>query len=262
MDSVPSFAQLLESMSRQEDTINPETGWLLDNSHKDGAIRASAASGFSIGASNSINSMQKCETNVKGRKQNAPQDVQVGDSTAGDSSRLSSGSTLSAPISSATDVPGSDTVDELVDQLKHQYSNSKATNNIGAAIIKHPDLMTNTSALKVYSKLNGGLKDASPGTAHAWLYTPKKRKRARSHNGNLDSALDCTALVLVYPENLGPSCSTDDDSKNTFHFGGRAHTFRNGSDGCVRIQHGSCRALGCVNDALPQQLRQICLLQG
>ena len=140
--------------------------------------------------------------------------------------------------------PDSHSLDDLVDRLVHPDCDSHEMNNLGTAIVMHADLMTKTSKLKVYSKMNGGMKHYSPGTTQAWLYTPKKRKRT---NDDVDNATaDSSAvLVVVYPGKAGPS-DRRDSSRDIFHFGGRAHTFHSGSDFDVLIHHGSYKALGCV----------------
>ena len=140
--------------------------------------------------------------------------------------------------------PDSHSLDDLVDRLVHPGCDSHEMNNLGTAIVMHADLMTKTSKLKVYSKMNGGMKHYSPGTTQAWLYTPKKRKRT---NDDVDNATadSSSVLVVVYPDKAGPSDSRD-GSRDIFHFGGRAHTFHSGNDFDVLIQHGSYKALGCV----------------
>jgi len=249
MDFVETLAQLLRSMPRQEDETMAQTNWLSDDLHPSPEIQALAASGSSISTSDTMDPLQTCRKAKKKSKKCTLHAAQIAQNQAEDSSRLSSGS--SPPVSTfwgadSLDAPGSVTLEELVDRLKLRYFDSNETNNVAAAIITHPDLMKNTSTLNVYSKLNGGLKHSPPGQAHAWLYTPKKRKRNPDFDSDPDDAFDSTALVLVYPEVFGPSSCNDDDSKSNFNFGGRAHTFRNGSERCVRIQHGSCRALGYV----------------
>ena len=142
--------------------------------------------------------------------------------------------------------PGLHSLDELVDRLVHPDCDSIEMNNLGTAIVMHPDITKRTSKLNMYSKMNGGLKCYSPGTTQAWLYTPKKRKSPR--DDDVDRTVPSkrnAALVVVYPDKPGSSGGTG-SSKDVFHFGGRAHIFHSGSDFNVLIQHGAYGALGCV----------------
>jgi len=58
--------------------------------------------------------------------------------------------------------PDSHSLDDLVDRLVHPGCDSHEMNNLGTAIVMHADLMTKTSKLKVYSKMNGGMKHYPP----------------------------------------------------------------------------------------------------
>jgi len=141
--------------------------------------------------------------------------------------------------------PDSHSLDDLVDRLVHPDCDSHEMNNLGTAIVMHADLMTKTSKLKVYSKLNGGMKRDSPGTTQAWLYTPKKRNSSKTVK--VSNTADSTSVfVVAYPDKAGPSDGRG-GSKDIFHFGGRAHTFHSGRDFDVLIQHGSNKALGYAN---------------
>jgi len=255
MDSARSFTNFLESMSGQEEEFNTNIDWLSVDLYGSEAIQGSdPSSECSIGAGSRRDFWQTCKNPDKEESQSIEGlAAQGGGNQAEVSGRLSSGLLPLQPTISGTDsveVPGLDSLEELVDRLKHADCDTIESKENVAAILRHPDHLKNTSELKVYSKLSGGLKYYSPGTPHAWLYKPQKRKRDMNHDGNLENAADSAALVLVYPEISGPSSSNDDESKKAFHFGGRANTFRNGSDERLKIQHGSCRALGYVLDVV------------
>jgi len=136
----------------------------------------------------------------------------------------------------------SKTLEELVARLVQTNDVTAETNDICCTILLHPDLLNGSSALRVYSKMNAGLKNYSPGSADVWLYTPKKRSSSSIYS-NAPTLSGGVALVFVYPEESGgPSSSADDEMKdNKLHFGGRAHIVHNGS---VVLQHGAHKSLG------------------
>jgi len=137
------------------------------------------------------------------------------------------------------------TLQALVERLVLPGRATDDSNNICAAIMLHPDLLKSPSVLSQYSKMNGGLRNYSTGTAHAWLYTPRKQP-SRTDDSDLDHESDNRALVFVYPDAIDPSAGDDGDDakpKNKLHFGGRAYPLCNNS---VLLQHGAHKPLGCA----------------
>jgi len=249
MDSARSFIHFLESTSEHEEDIVSNNDWLaVDLCGSDVNEAGKAISESSItDAGDARHSLQTCEDSENKIPRNSEVQVEeLGRNQAEISGQFSSELFLPMPTFLGTgslEYPGSDTLEELVDRLKRADCDSAETKELGVAILTHPDHLKDTSNLKVYSKLNGGLKYYSPGTAQAWLYNPKKRKREIEHEDESDSAV----LVLVYPEISVPRSKSNNTSKMAFHFGGRANSF--GVDGRLKIQYGSCGALGYVHEA-------------
>jgi hypothetical protein len=138
------------------------------------------------------------------------------------------------------------TLQALVERLTLPGFAADDTNDVCAAILLHPDFSKNPSVLSMYTKMNGGLRNYLTGTAHAWLYTPRKRP-SRMGDSDLDYVSDSLALVFVYPDDHAPTAGNDEgDSakpRNKLHFGGRAYPLWNNS---VLLQHGAHKPLGCV----------------
>jgi hypothetical protein len=136
------------------------------------------------------------------------------------------------------------TLEALVERLTLPGRANDDTNDVCAAILLHPDLSKNPSVLSMYSKMNGGLRNYSTGTAHAWLYTPRKRTSKLNEN-DLGYVSDSLALVFVYSDDKGPAAGNDEGEaakpKNKLHFGGRAYPLCNNS---VLLQHGAHKPLG------------------
>jgi hypothetical protein len=138
------------------------------------------------------------------------------------------------------------TLQALVERLTLPGHATDDTNDVCAAILLHPDFSKNPSVLSMYTKMNGGLRNYLTGTAHAWLYTPRKRP-SRMGDSDLDYVSDSLALVFVYPDDHAPTAGNDEgDSakpRNKLHFGGRAYPLWNNS---VLLQHGAHKPLGFV----------------
>ena len=138
------------------------------------------------------------------------------------------------------------TLQSLVERLTLPGRATDDTNDVCAAILLHPDFSKNPSVLSMYSKMNGGLRNYSTGTAHAWLYTPRKRP-SKPNDIDLGYVSDSLALVFVYSDDKGPAAGNDEGEaakpKNKLHFGGRAYPLCNNS---VLLQHGAHKPLGCV----------------
>ena len=138
------------------------------------------------------------------------------------------------------------TLQSLVERLTLPGRTADDTNDVCAAILLHPDLTEIPYILSKYSKMNGGLRNYSTGTAHAWLYTPRKRP-SKPNDIDLGNVSDSPALIFVYPDDQGPAASKDEGetakSKNKLHFGGRAYPLCNNS---VLLRHGAHKPLGCV----------------
>jgi len=134
------------------------------------------------------------------------------------------------------------TLQELVDKLVSPGRATDTSNDICASILLHPNFASDPSVLGMYAKMNAGLRNYSPGTAHVWLYTP--RKRSSSYGGNeLEFASEKLALVFVYPDEYGPPSFEDFEllkPKNKLHFGGRAYPLCKNS---VLLQHGAHKPL-------------------
>lgn len=131
---------------------------------------------------------------------------------------------------------------ELVDKLVSPGRATDTSNDICASILLHPNFASDPSVLGMYAKMNAGLRNYSPGTAHVWLYTP--RKRSKSYGGKeLEYASEKLALVFVYPDEYGPPSLDDFEllkPKNKMHFGGRAYPLCNNR---VLLQHGAHKPL-------------------
>jgi hypothetical protein len=138
------------------------------------------------------------------------------------------------------------TLRALVERLTLPGRATDDTNDVCAAILLHPDFSKNPSVLSMYSKMNGGLRNYSTGTARAWLYTPRKRP-SRMDDSDLDYVSDSLALVFVFPDDHFSIAGNDEGeaakSRNKLHFGGRAYPLWNNS---VLLQHGAHKPLGCV----------------
>jgi hypothetical protein len=136
------------------------------------------------------------------------------------------------------------TLQALVQRLTLPGRANDDTNDVCAAILLHPDLSNYPSVLSMHSKMNGGLRTYSTGTAHAWLYTPRKRTSKLS-DSDLGYVPDSLALVFAYPDDQGPAAGNDEGEaakpKNKLHFGGRAYPLCNNS---VLLQHGAHKPLG------------------
>jgi hypothetical protein len=145
------------------------------------------------------------------------------------------------------------TLEALVERLTLPGRATDDTNDVCAAILLHPELSKNPSIFSMYSKMNGGLRNYSTGTAHAWLYMPRKRpiKPCKPNDSDLDYVSDSLALVFVYPDEHVPAAGNDEGEaakpKSKLHFGGRAYPLCNNS---VLLQHGAHKSFGCVSAAL------------
>ena len=134
----------------------------------------------------------------------------------------------------------SQTLEELVVRLLRPKDVTVESNDICCTILLHPDLLNGSPALNVYSKMNGGLKNYSPGTADVWLYTPRKRSSSSVYS-SVPSLSGGVALVFVYPDESGGPSKVKDEPKDKLHFGGRAQVVHNES---VVLQHGGYKSLG------------------
>jgi hypothetical protein len=131
---------------------------------------------------------------------------------------------------------------ELVDKLVTPGRATDTSNDICASILLHPNFACDPSVLGMYSKMNAGLRNYVPGTAHVWLYTPRKRSKNASEK-DVEYASEKLALVFVYPDEFGPPSIDDIEllkPKNKLHFGGRAYPLCNNS---VLLQHGAHKPL-------------------
>ena len=149
-------------------------------------------------------------------------------------------------VGSVALAPARPTLQSLVERLTLPGRATDDTNEVCAAILLHPDLTEIPFILSTYSKMNGGLRNYSTGTAHAWLYTPRKRP-SKPNDIDLGNVSDSPALIFVYPDDQGPAASKDEGetakSKNKLHFGGRAYPLCNNS---VLLRQGAHKPLGCV----------------
>lgn len=139
------------------------------------------------------------------------------------------------------------TLPVLVQQLLQPGRATDETNDICISIMLHPDLAKDPTALGLYSKMSGGLRNYTMGTSHAWLYTPRKHPNRTSSSSSEDPANNL-ALIFVFPDEIGATDSgrremPADKSRNKLHFGGRAFPLWNNS---VLLQHGAHKPLGCV----------------
>jgi hypothetical protein len=153
---------------------------------------------------------------------------------------------ISAPHPSG--LPAQPSLKALVDGLLLPGRATVKSNDICAAIMLHRELTTGSSTLSMYSKMSGGLRNYVAGTAHAWLYTPKRRLN-NAHRSAPDFASNSFSLVFVYPEDSSASSDNCNDatqkSKSNLHFGGRTYALSNDR---VLLQHGTHKALGYVAD--------------
>ena len=133
------------------------------------------------------------------------------------------------------------TLEQLVNMLTNPGCATETSNEICTAIMLHPELLSSSSKLGMYSKMDGGLNNYVPGTAHAWLYTPKKRRRKQC-NDQIEGVTTGFALIFAYPDSSRPSPGTEEaaNAKAKLHFGGRSYPLCNNS---VLLQHGGDKLL-------------------
>jgi len=133
------------------------------------------------------------------------------------------------------------TLEQLVNMLTNPGCATETSNEICTAIMLHPELLSSSSKLGMYSKMDGGLNNYVPGTAHAWLYTPKKRRRKQC-NDQMEGITTGFALIFAYPDSSRPSPGTEEaaNAKAKLHFGGRSYPLCNNS---VLLQHGGDKLL-------------------
>jgi len=141
-------------------------------------------------------------------------------------------------------------LEALVDRLLQPGGATNESNDICAAIMLHADLSENCSGLKHYSNMSLGLRECTPFSPHAWLYTPRRMPKRMAANGeSCETVTEGLAMIFVYPnESCTASRSTNATcrpvpSKTGLYFGGRTYSLGGGS---VLLQHGSHQHLGCV----------------
>jgi len=156
---------------------------------------------------------------------------------------LPSSSSMSenAALPTAVVTMSTQTIEQLVSKLTDPGCATDSSNGICTAIMLHPELLSSPSVLGMHPRMDGGLQNYVPGTAHAWLYTPKKRRRKRC-NDRIDGTTTGFALIFVYPDvNRASSANVQGTQGNTkLHFGGRSYSLCNNS---VLLQHGGHKLL-------------------
>jgi hypothetical protein len=138
------------------------------------------------------------------------------------------------------------TLEQLVEKLTYPGCATDSSNEICTAIMLHPELLLSPSVLGMHTKMDGGLQSYVTGTAHAWIYTPKNRKRKKCQTNKCnDRRVTGTtgfALIFVYPD-LSTVTTGKDEAANAYsklHFGGRSYSLGKNS---VLLQHGGDKQL-------------------
>ena len=154
------------------------------------------------------------------------------------SSSLTSGN---AAIPTAMVTMATQTMEQLVGKLTNPGCATDTSNEICTAIMLHPELLSSPSVLGMHPKMDGGLQNYVPGTAHAWLYAPKKRRR-KEYNDRIDGQTTGFALIFVYPDihNVSSENEQGAQGNSKLHFGGRSYPLCNNS---VLLQHGGHKLL-------------------
>jgi hypothetical protein len=239
---LPALSNISDEHDDHEEDCNID--WFSDGVHANDLIRA--------GDAFVPTPLRSCLDSQASNPQTRSQAAQAKKQQAGDHLQLWQVLSTAVPVQSGPGSfvdPRSHSLDELVDRLVHPDCDSIEMNNLGTAIVMHPDITKRNSKLNMYSKMNGGMKYYSPGTTQAWLYMPKKRRSPRDDDDEDDAlsnnARSYAALVVVYPDKLWAPGGIG-TSKGNFSFGGRAHALHSCSDFIVLIQHGAYRALGYV----------------